>query len=214
MIAITYKNQYIPMKKFILPFIAVMCFALLSIDTYAQDSTKVDPSLTGQYKLMLSKSRTFDGYKLVNPNRLSTFWRNVRDTLTSERKELYNARAKITEQQKSITDLKDLIEGKDSALTSSNAKLNEISFLGISFSKGSYNTIVWTLIIVLALALTILVFRSRKFLHDARYRSNLYNEISAEYQNYKMKANDKEKKLARELQDERNKFEEYKSTGR
>ena len=163
---------------------------------------------------MLSKSKNFNGSKLVNPNRLTSFWRSVRDTLSAERKELYNARAKITEQQKTIVDLKESIETKDGALSTSNAKLNEITFLGISFSKSNYNTIVWTIIIVSALALVILIFRSRKLLHEARYRSNLYNEISTEYQNYKMKANDKEKKLARELQDERNKFEEYRSTGR
>jgi len=202
------------MKKFILPFIAVMCFTLLSQNTYAQDSTKVDPSLQGQYQLMLSKSRSADGNKLINAGRLATFWRNVKDTLNSERKELYNARTKITEQQKSIIDLKELIDGKESALTTSNTKLNEITFLGISFSKSNYNTIVWTLIIALSLALAFIVIRSTKLNHEAKYRSNLYNEISSEFQNYKMKTNDKEKKLARELQDERNKFEEYRSTGR
>jgi hypothetical protein len=202
------------MKNFILPIIAVVCFAVTTQNIYAQDSTKIDPSLQGQYQLMLSKSRTLDGYRLVNPSRLTSFWKNVRDTLSSERKELYNARAKISAQQKSITDLKTQIGGKETALNSSNAKLNEITFLGIPFSKSSYNMIVWTLIIILGLALTVLIFRSRKLLHEARYRSNLYNEISTEYQNYKMKSNDKEKKLARELQDERNKFEEYRSTGR
>jgi hypothetical protein len=202
------------MKKFILPFIAVVCFVLQSQNIYAQDSTKVDPSLQGQFKLMLSKSKSLDGYKLINPGRLNSFWKNVKDTLSSERKELYNARNKIAEQQKSIIDLKELMEGKESALTSSNAKLNEISFMGIAFSKSNYNTIVWTLIIILGLALAIIIFRSTKLMHEAKYRSNLYNEISTEYQNYKMKANDKEKKLARELQDERNKFEEYRSTGR
>jgi hypothetical protein len=202
------------MRKFILPFIAVICLISFSQQSKAQDSAKVDPSLQGQYQLMLSKSRTLDGYKLVNPNRLSSFWKNVRDTLTSERKELYKARTNITEQQKSITDLKTLIEGKENALNTSNAKLDEITFLGIAFSKSSYNTIVWTMIIVLGLALAIIIIRSAKLSHEAKYRRNLYDEISAEYQNYKVKTNDKEKKLARELQDERNKFEEYRSTGR
>ncbi|WP_432713635.1 hypothetical protein [Pedobacter sp.] len=202
------------MKKFILPLIALLGMICLSQTSLAQDSTKVDSSLQGQYQLLLGKSRTLDGYKMVNPARLTTLWRNVKDTLSSERKELYKARTKIAEQQKSIIDLKELIDGNETALTTSKAKLNEITFLGISFSKSSYNTIVWTLIIIMALALAIIIFRSTKLLHEAKYRSNLYNEISAEYQSYKVKANDKEKKLARELQDERNKFEEYRSTGR
>jgi hypothetical protein len=202
------------MKKLILQLSVLFSFVLLAHSSVAQDTAKLDPSLQGQYQLMLSKSRTLDGYKLVNPGRLSTFWKNVRDTIATERKDLNTARIKITEQQKSINDLQGQIQGKDTALSSSNAKLNEISFLGMSFTKSTYNTMVWTLIIIMALALAILVFRSIKLLHEAKYRSDLYNEVAAEYQNYKVKANDKEKKLARELQDERNKFEEFRSTGR
>lgn len=202
------------MKKIILPLIAVMSFVLLSQHSYAQDSAKVDPSLKGQYQLMISKSRTLDGYKLVNPARLAGFWKNVRDTISTERRDLISSKAKLAAQQKTIDDLNQQIQGKEGALASSNAKLNEINFLGMSFSKGTYNTIVWTLIIVFALALVIAIIRSAKLAHEAKYRSDLYTEVSTEYQNYKVKANDKEKKLARELQDERNKFEEYRSTGR
>ena len=202
------------MRNFILPFIAVLCFMLTSQSLQAQDSTKVDPTLSGQYKLMLSKSKNFNGSKLVNPIRLAGFWRSVRDTLNSERKELYNSRAKINAQQKTIVDLQQSIDTKDNALNTSNAKLDEITFMGISFSKSSYNSIVWTIIIILGLTLAILIIRSRKLLYEAKYRSGLYNEVSEEYQKYKVKTNEKEKKLARELQDERNKFEEYRSTGR
>jgi len=187
---------------------------LTSQSLQAQDSTKVDPTLSGQYKLMLSKSKNFNGSKLVNPIRLAGFWRSVRDTLNSERKELYNSRAKINAQQKTIVDLQQSIDTKDNALNTSNAKLDEITFMGISFSKSSYNSIVWTIIIILGLTLAILIIRSRKLLYEAKYRSGLYNEVSEEYQKYKVKTNEKEKKLARELQDERNKFEEYRSTGR
>ncbi len=202
------------MRKFILPFIAVICFTCLSQQSIAQDSAKVDPSLLGQYQLMLSKSKTQNGSKLINPNRLSTFWKNVRDTLHAERKELYKSRANISTQDKTIVDLKEQIAGKENALNTSNARLDEITFLGISFSKSSYNTLVWSLIIVMALALAIIILRSIKLNHEAKYRTNLYTEIAAEYQNYKMKANEKEKKLARELQDERNKLDEYRGPGR
>jgi hypothetical protein len=202
------------MKKLVLQTMALLCFAFMVNTSMAQDTAKADPSLKGQYQLMLSKSRTLDGYKLVNPTRLASFWKNVRDTITTERKDLIAARSKINEQQKSITDLQAQIQGKETALTTSNARLDEITFLGMSFSKGTYNTIVWTLIIIMALALAILIFRAIKLAHEAKYRSDLYNEIAGEYQNYKVKSNDKEKKLARELQDERNKFEEFRSTGR
>jgi uncharacterized protein YlxW (UPF0749 family) len=205
------------MRKFIHLFIAVLFFALNTNPAAAQQSAKdslnADPSLRGQYQSILSKSKNLNGFKVVNPARLNTFWKNVNDSLRTERRQLPALRKQIAEEQKTIADLKAQLSGKESALNSSNQRLDEISFMGISFSKGTYNTMVWTIILVLTLALIIIILRSAKLLHEAKYRSSLYEEISAEYQSYKVKANEKEKKLARELQDERNKLDEYKSRG-
>jgi peptidoglycan hydrolase CwlO-like protein len=210
---LNYKST-IYMRKLILPFIAVLLFTSNAKPSFAQDSTKVDRSLHGQYLELLNKSKSFYGSKIINPERLSTYWKNVSDTLQKERKQVRTSRAKVAELQKTITDLKGQVQGKESALSTSNQKLNQITFMGMSFDKGTYNTVVWTLILVLALGLIIVIIRSAKHIHEAKYRSGLYEEIAAEYQTYKVKANDKEKKLARELQDERNKFEDYKSRGR
>ncbi|SMC60727.1 hypothetical protein [Pedobacter africanus] len=199
------------MKKILFPIISAFILSFNAQGQSVPDTTKADPSLKGQYQLMLSKSKTLNGYKLVNPNRMSAFWQNVRDTLATDRRQLANATRKIREQEQNITALKTQISGKESSLASTNAKVNEISVLGISFTKSTYNTIVWSLIIGLAAALAVVILRSAKHIHEARYRSTLYEEISQEYQNYKTKANDKEKKLARELQDERNKLDELRS---
>ena len=200
------------MKKIILPIISAFILSFTAQGQVINDSAKVvDPSLRGQYQLMLSKSKTLNGYKLVNPARLSAFWKNVNDTITTTRKQLANSAKQLKEQENNITGLKAQISGNESSLASSNAKVNEISFLGMAFTKSTYNTIVWSLIIALAAALAIVILRSAKHIHEAKYRSNLYEEIAQEYQSYKTKANDKEKKLARELQDERNKLEELRN---
>jgi len=198
------------MNKFIL---TILISCIFSLHVSAQDSTRIDPSLKGQYELMLAKSKMLNGYKLMNPARLSAFYRSVNDTLRAQRNQLKTAQQKIAGQEKSITILNEEIKGKDSALASSNTKLDEISFAGIPFSKSTYNTIVWSLIVVLALLFAFVTVRSARNIQEAKYRTGLYEEISQEYQAYKVKANEKEKKLARELQDERNKLEELKSRG-
>lgn len=206
------------MRKFIHLLTVVLFFALNTNHAAAQqtakDSVNADPSLRGQYQSILSKSKNLNGFKVVNPTRLNSFWKSVNDTLRSERRQMPALKKQIAEQQKTIADLKVQLSGKENALNSTNQKLDEITFMGVSFSKGSYNTMVWTIILVLALALIVIIVRSARLLHEAKYRSSLYEEISAEYQSYKVKANEKEKKLARELQDERNKLEEIKSRGR
>jgi peptidoglycan hydrolase CwlO-like protein len=201
------------MKKTLFILIA----AFISITSSAQlrkDSVKIDPTLNGQYQLLVSKSRTLDGYKLVNPDRLSQFWKNVRDTLNITHRQLINTKKEATNYQNEIAGLNKQIAGAETSLASSNARLNEISFLGIGFTKSNYNIFIWGLIASLAVALTVVILRSAKNVHEAKYRSTLYEEINQEYQNYKVKANEKEKKLARELQDERNKLDEIRSNGR
>jgi len=172
---------------------------------------KEDLSLRGQYQSIQNKSKSLYGSKLVNPYRLSTFWKSISDTLSKERKQLSHFRNLMAEQAQTIDTLKAQIAGKESTLADANSKLDEITFLGIAFTKSTYSTIVWSLIIILALALAIVIVRSAKYMHEAKYRTGLYQEISDEYQKYKVKANEKEKKLARELQDERNKLDELRN---
>jgi len=209
------------MKKILLPIVAMVLFSLSTSAAQvpatrartapAVDTTKIDPSLQGQYQLLLAKSKTINGYKLINPARLSSLWNNTRDSLRTSRRMVQTGNAKISAQEAEITSLKAQIAGKETTIATSNAKVNDITFLGMSFEKGTYNTIVWTIIILLAIALAVIIVRSAKFIQEAKYRTTLYDEISAEYQSYKVKANDKEKKLARELQDERNKLDELKN---
>lgn len=179
--------------------------------TYASRDTvkNTDPSLNGQYRFMLSRTRTSaDGYKMVAGYRLDQLWKSVSDTLRKERSERKGLQQKLTEQEKMVSYLKTEISGKDASLTENTNKVNEIRFLGIAFEKGTYNIIVWSLIGALAIALIIVIARSGKNIIEAKHRSQLYNEISDEYQAYKTKAVEKERKLARELQDERNRLDE------
>ncbi|MBO9672875.1 MAG: hypothetical protein J7577_05500 [Sphingobacteriaceae bacterium] len=195
--------------KHTLLFLVAILFFNVAFGQVQQDTLKnTDPSLNGQYEFMLKKSKSFNGARLINPNRLSALWKSVNDTLRKERKQLQQARQEIKAQAGNISSLKGEVSGKESSLANANAAVNEIKFLGIAFDKGTYNTIVWTIIIVLAIGLAIVIFQSGKLRHEAKYRTELYQEVADEFQAHKVKAKDKEMKLARELQDERNKWDE------
>lgn len=177
--------------------------------TNAQDTTKVaNQTLSMQYTEMLRKSRNMEGYKLVNPNRLSAFWRSTADTLKKERRQLADARAKVSTLSSSLESMKSTLSSNEKELVESTTKVNQISFLGLPMEKSTYNMIMWGAVIVLAIALTICIIQSTRARMEARYRVKLFEELSTEFQTYKVKANEREKKLARELQDERNKLDE------
>ncbi|NNU34318.1 hypothetical protein HK413_09460 [Mucilaginibacter sp. S1162] len=70
----------------------------------------------------------------------------------------------------------------------------------------------WGLVLIVGAIAGVVLARSGGARKEAAYRTTLYNELEEEFKTYKAKANEKEKKLARELQTERNKLDEL--TGR
>jgi len=206
-------NRILPLLIFL--FLGTLAGHAIAQTPAKADTTQkarvIDPSLKGQYESLLYRSKSYYGAKLIIPGRLTAFYQNVADSIRKERASSKTAVVKIKEQAKTIDELNNQIKGNESSLLSSNLKLDQISFLGIPFTKSTYNAIVWSLIIILALALAFVIIRSAKNINEAKYRTELYEEISKEYQTFKVKANEKEKKLARELQDERNKLDELKN---
>lgn len=161
-----------------------------------------DKSISGQYKYLLTKV-----YHMQEPF-VTSFYKNMRDTMNVDRKKLQEAEAKLAAATKTTTDLQSNVSEKEKSLQQSNARVNAINLLGIYIDKGVYNLIMWGLVIALGLTAAIVIYRSGSYSREARYRIGLYNELEEEFKNYKAKANEKEKKLARELQTERNKVDE------
>jgi hypothetical protein len=102
-----------------------------------------------------------------------------------------------------------------------NAEINGLKASGSSIGKlslgnsvnGSSNSLyLWGTLLLLAAALAFAIFRMRSAVKEASYRSGLYDQLFEELRENRTKANEREKKLARELQTERNRVAEL--TGR
>ncbi|QXV66887.1 hypothetical protein INP83_07340 [Mucilaginibacter sp. 21P] len=177
------------------------------VSTTPQPQKPVDKSLHGQYAYLLTKI-----YNYQQPL-VGALVKNYNDTLKAARKQLKDAQETVTAQAKTIDTLKRSSSNKDQSLAASQAKVNEVSLLGIPIEKDTYNLIMWGLVIVFGAIAAIVIARSGAHSREAKYRVKLYNELDEEYKNYKAKANEKEKKLARELQTERNKLDELTGKG-
>lgn len=175
--------------------------------TPIQPAAPVDKSLRGQYQYLLTKV-----YNYQQPL-VAALFKNYNDTLHVTRKQLIEAKATLAEQTKTIDTLKASASTKDQSLAQSKAKVDEVSLLGMPLSKSTYNLIMWGLVIGFGVIAAIVIARSGSHSREASYRIKLYNELEEEYKAYKTKANEKEKKLARELQTERNKNDELTGKG-
>jgi hypothetical protein len=170
-------------------------------------AVNTDKSLSGQYQYVTSKI-----YNYQRPP-LSAFYKNVMDTLRAERKKTRELQQKLSTQGKAVQDLQSDVNAKQQSLTESNAKADAISLAGVLVNKTTYNTIMWGLVIALGAITTVVLLSSGSARREAKYRIKLYEELDEEYKAYKVKANEKEKKLARELQTERNKLDELLGRG-
>ena len=166
-----------------------------------------DKSLNGQYQYLLAKV-----YFYQQPL-ISALWKNASDTLNVTRRKLREAESKLTIQNKIVDSLKTEITNKDQTITASNKKIDAVRVLGILLSKTTYNLIVWGLVLLFGLIALVVIIRSGSHSREARNKTQLYAELEEEFKAYKAKATDKELKLARELQTERNKLDELLGRG-
>ena len=217
------------MKRLLLPVYVVllMSFTLCATQAFAQVKTpltpaeqkakelktQVDPgqmkdkTLAGQYQYLLTKS-----YHYQEPI-LYAFWKNSRDSVNVERHKVRELEAQLAAQTKKVSGLKADVSSKEQSLSESNAKVDAISVFGLLIPKSTYNLVMFGAVAILALALVIVIATTAKHKHEARHRTELYEEIEEEYKTFKAKANEKELKLARELQTERNKVDELLGRG-
>ncbi|WCT13008.1 hypothetical protein [Mucilaginibacter jinjuensis] len=168
-------------------------------------STPVEPndrSINGQYQFLLNRT-----YGYQRPL-LAAFYKSVTDTLNLQRKKVNPLTTTVAALKDSVKTLHTQLSSKEQVLTASSNKVDSISLLGIDMTKSAYNTLMWGLVIVCAAVAAFVVFRSGSYSREAKYRIRLYEDLDEEYKTYKAKANEKEKKLARELQTARNKLEE------
>jgi hypothetical protein len=177
------------------------------VNPYAETPVSTDKSLSGQYQYVMSKT-----YHYQQPM-IAALWKNISDTLRQTRKTLKEAQDKLAAQTQSVNSLQNDVKTKDQTLNDANAKRDEMDLLGLALSKGTYNLVMWGLVIGMGIILAIVIMKTAGASREAKYRTKLFDEVSEEFQAYKVKANDKEKKLARELQTERNKVDELMGRG-
>lgn len=178
----------------------------------ASTPVRIDHSLNGQYQDLLKYSWMQKGYKVIQPFRLTALWKSVSDTLSRNKRELFEAKQKIDAQARQISKIKEQNLANPGspviAPSESAPSITKIEILGMSIDTSTYNWVVWGTIFVLALGLTGVLFSTTKNSMEAKHHRQLYQEISEEYQSFKAKSKEKELKLARELQTERNTIEE------
>lgn len=167
-----------------------------------------DNSLETQFNDLKNKSNSYQEYKVVKVVSLNNFWQNVEDSLAAFHQEIEEANSAIARQNQKLDSLNQKLEAREEALEKSEYDIAHLTVLGMDVEKDSYVTFTWIVFFVLLLILGITFAKFKNSNKVAVEKKSDYDELSQELNDYKQKAREKEIKLMRELQTERNTIEE------
>ncbi|GHE41379.1 hypothetical protein GCM10017764_25950 [Sphingobacterium griseoflavum] len=149
----------------------------------------------------LSKSQNAD-FKIIRKTNLEIVRRNVLDSISVYQKEIATLKANSSSSVTTVKNLKDSVNTLDTQLQAEKQKTDSIAFVGIDFAKGTYHTMVWAIIIVLAVAFLATLASFRKAKVDTNEHKKTTEELQEELQILRKKSMEKEQLLKRQLLDE------------
>lgn len=164
-------------------------------------------TLRQRFGIMKEKSQTFKDYKVIKESTLDGVWRIIQDSLKAKDGMLADRNQEISKLKMSIAQMDSAVKAKEASVADVVFDSTHINVLGMNFGKGIFLTATAILFIGL-IALTGFIFTRSKLLnHSLQEKKLAVNMVTHEYEEYKKRAMEKQMKLSRELQDERNKIQ-------
>lgn len=191
-----------------------LAFSLLASTLSSAQPSAVDEqhlTLRDRYSLMKSKAETYQDYKVIKEAVLDGVWKIIMDSVKSQkllaaegRQIISKSEADLKATQLTLTKEREAAAGvvHDSA---------HIAFLGIDFKKGVFLAIVVIIFSSFILLVSLLAAKMKLLRATTNEKIVIADLVTKEFEDFKRRALDKQIKLSRELQTERNKLEELKS---
>jgi uncharacterized protein YoxC len=174
----------------------------------AQDPLQGTYTLRDRFHIMKTKSQTYQNYKVIKESVLDGIWRIVQDSLRGKQTTINQANQQIASLKADVKKVEDAMKQKDAAVQGVVHDSTHINALGIDFSKGFFIGLTGIIIAALVGSLVFVLARMKVLDKSIKEKALTISLVSNEYDEYKKKAMDKQTKLSRELQDERNRLQE------
>ncbi|SDL03427.1 hypothetical protein SAMN04488034_10254 [Salinimicrobium catena] len=177
----------------------------LFLTAYGTAQVSTETTIDEKFAELIENSNNFKGYKVVDTGELTTL-QNLTSKRIAELKEEIAAskEASLAYKQKIAKQNTDM-EALEAKLNQVTAEKDAITFLGFPFSKTSYKSTMWGIVGILILALALFIVRFKKSNVDTKEAKKNLAELEKEFDSYRAKALEKEQRLGRLLQDEKNK---------
>ncbi|MGQ7869984.1 hypothetical protein [Sunxiuqinia sp. sy24] len=193
------------MKELLSKYLVVFILVIFSASTFAQTTSfeAAFDTLTikDQFEHLYKRSNTFEVYKVMSISGYNSLKQNSIDSIRQYHEEVSDHQQEITTLKNNLRSTSSEIENLKEELASTQKAKDSISLIGIPTSKGSYNSIMWGLIICLAVILLIVVSLYKRGHQIVKETKTRLTEVQEDLENLRKNALVREQKLARELMD-------------
>jgi len=196
------------MLKIICKCLSLVLFLFLvnaNAQTEQPEPSLTDSNLEGQFEFIYDKSSNYQEYKVVKRVWLDQLRNNIMDSVASVEERLATSQKLTESQSNEINSLKSSLEEVNNNLSNVTAEKDSITFLGAQIEKSVYKTIMWSMVLLLALIILFLAYKFKNANTITREAKKTLIEVEEEYEDYRRKALEREQKVRRQLQDEINK---------
>lgn len=187
-----------------------LAFSLVLNTGFAQETSS---TLDEQFNELIESSNSVKSssgreYKVVNLQDLNAIWRNVQNNMAASKEELSATQNKVENLNQEVAKLTQKIDEQQTIVEASEHAATHISVLGLDIPKDKFVAAFWitTAVLLVLLAGAIFQFkRSRKVTQRTQLN---FVQLQEEMEELRRTSLEKERRLRRELQTERNAVEE------
>jgi chromosome segregation ATPase len=164
-------------------------------------------TLNERFVVLKTKSQTFKDYKVIKETVLDAYWVLIMDSVKAQKASIVKARQSIAALDTSLVGIKRQLQQKQDSMEQVEHASTHITVLGIDFQKGVFLTFIGIFLAALVVVIGVVLARLKMIHRSYKEKADTVDELNHEYEEFKRKAMDKQTKLSRELQDERNKLQ-------
>lgn len=176
---------------------------LLFITSFGFSQT--ENTLENQFDDVYNRSNNYQEYKVVKRADLNSLKKSALDSIAVYKTVIAQVQGELDSQQIEMDIIQASLRETNNKLTETELRENQISVLGFQTSKTAYNSIVWSIITVLAFILFFFIYKfknSNLVTRDIRLK---HDELEKEFELHRQRSIEREQQLNRKLLDEINK---------
>ncbi|AGC75597.1 hypothetical protein LX97_00289 [Nonlabens dokdonensis] len=191
-------------------FFLIPLFLIISYSTIAQETDSVK-SIDAQFETLITESNNFKEFKVIKQRSINELRRNTNEHLDQLNDKISSLENSIATKDGRIASLEQELQETNASLTGVNAEKDSMNFFGIQTNKSVYNTVVWSIVGVLGFLFVLMSMRFKSSNSTTKAAQKQLQSTEEELEELRRKSIEKEQKLGRQLQDERNKLSKLKS---